>query len=194
MRIDRAVFVRRFALTGHRAGRIAQTVVVHYGPVGTGEVYRVRKVRMIKLVFDLRTGHGGIQQLRFALGVLAHKRRVAACRLTLGGKDVVDRAVRVGRKRQIVVAGFEDIGPVAERVITLHVRRVERQRNGLALTGLQQLRFGKVRQIHARLFYAVVDVILRIGRLVVQLRDFLARERAGVGDLHGDGDLAVRFG
>ena len=197
------------AVDGGRAA-VAQAVVFHHGPVGTGEVDGAFDGGIVEAVGDLPfavfVGIGSVRfGVRFRLHIGADKGCVtiphhlgkvdgsiapfAPCR-----EDVVDRLVRVFRRGHIVVAFFEDVRLVSFGIVRSEVFGVD--------DDLQRLRFvrGEVFGLieadegDRRLFYPVFDVVLGVRGLHVDLHHVFAVIVARVGDGDGDGHVAIFVG
>ena len=177
-------FVRRF-FTERLHDRVGSRLAVRAGgrgrarPVGAGGIDRDLAVLHVGKVRD---GGGLIGRARMAFAIgdrLLH--RISAA---------VDHSMRVVHQLDFVVPGFKHIAARAERVERRHILRFERNRHGLGFVRRQFLGLGKADQSDMRLLNAALGV----RRGIVNLHHILARDAAGVGDLHLHRNRTVAVG
>ena len=158
-----------------------------------GEAACARQVGDVTLrVVELVGSHDLVTVMR-VVGSVEGLRRIHRVGL------LIDDVVRVGARRNLVVADLEHVGLRVHRVVGGERIAVPCDRQRLGLTGLQQLRLLVRQQVRGSLFDATVGV----GRVVVDLDDVLTGDLAGVRDGHVRGhgsrglvdrDVAHRLG
>ena len=145
-------------------------------PIGTGNIDRDLSVLHIGEMTDRR---GLIGRTRVALAV--------DDRFSDRIGTAVDHVMRVVHQFDFIIARIQYIAACAERVERRHILRRECDRHGFGFVRLQKAGLGKTDQHDMCLF----DAALRIRRGIIDLYDVLARDAAGVGDLHLHGNRAA---
>ena len=108
-------------------------------------------------------------------------------------QDVVHSVVGIRGNGEIVVTGIHDIGLCQIAVVTGQVILADFNSKVLRFP-CRNFLLVKAAQLHRRLFYPVVNVILGVGRLEINLHGVLAIHLTGVGHIHLGKDGASLVG
>ena len=139
--------------------------------------------RCVQFLLHIGCCHGSIARIIHAVF-----NRAAFCR-----QDVVDCIVCIVRHGKVVRSRINNVGARIDSVIRTQLFFWHSQRNRLCFARQKQARFAETAQLHRCLLYQILLIIVRIGRLEVDLNNFLARHSTCIGDIHRNSKLIFLF-